>query len=1165
MIFLIVPMVSATKITYSANDKNVEDMTAHIKDTIIFGLISIGEQGTMELKSHKSPTDILQVGLGEQVTMYYDTNFGQAQKEALGDVSFIDMRTGKEVKRDWKFVYWATEEVEEEINECTGEVKLTCELRTVTVTKEYWKDFDSRDIPKGQIRIGVMVNNLEEDYIDGIWEVSKEKITRHASWTASLNANLILYTKMDGYSTDEISGNNGTDSSVSYNNAYGIINQGGSYDGSTSLTTFSDVGTNPGDGDISVSAWIKIDASPTNDGYIVSRTTGSSPYVQFNLYHHHNGVGDEEFGFGMANSGATTYYASKSGLSTGIWYNVVGVVDGTKILVYVNGVIGTNATFIGTRNDLAIKTSIGARGSDGAVKFKGYVDEVGLWNRSLTYAEVTQLYNSGTGISYTSDFEAITLISPAGSSTSITKDITFKGNITRIPINTSLIIDNIYNETNSSGIEGLYSFDKTLADGVHTWNMEFCSSASCVNGSARTITIDTTPFIEFVSPTPANESNLTQIYIPINVSLTETYFENVTFDFYKNGVLNESVNFTDGTRFYNFTGCTCANWEVNVTTCTTTNKCNSTETREFYVDILPPEINISSPLDSYDYLTIGQDLDLNFTIIDIAGHLDSCLYNYNGTNYSAACSDSVLYSTILEQEEDNFNISVYANDTFGNIGNSFQEWEYDILELNKSFNNETTEGAYEKFYLYLKEGSGINVQSVILHYNGQTDSSSLFSSGDDLTAMSELLIDGVSADTNKTLYFTITLTDSTTFNTTSGVQLVRDISIDDCSSNPYPLLYLYLKDEGARTLLSGTIETNIEILNSFNYAQVLNISQEETSVSYVDLCSNVPLNETDFLINAEIRYESENNSAEFYHIQRAALTDYPANISLFDLKTEDTTTFKVLYRNQDLIGVEGAVLQLQRKYISDGIYEVVEAPLTSSDSSGILHIDTNTNKYQITVVKNGEVLGLFQNLVFICESELTGECTLNLYDKLVPPTIVPLVDLQDFSSALETSIDNQTITLTYVVPSGTATPIQVLAVQKDTILGDSVICNQTVISSAGSIECAYETTIQDSKITYQVFKSGELIAEKGYVVQEDLRDDWGGANYILLVILMLSLVFMALSSPEWVVINAVIVVLLGGGLWLIRGIGFVEGLGSLMWLIVGAIILISKLAKQEDY
>ncbi len=64
---------------------------------------------------------------------------------------------------------------------------------------------------------------------------------------------------------------------------------------------------------------------------------------------------------------------------------------------------------------------------------------------------------------------------------------------------------------------------------------------------------------------------------------------------------------------------------------------------------------------------------------------------------------------------------------------------------------------------------------------------------------------------------------------------------------------------------------------------------------------------------------------------------------------------------------------------------------------------------------------------------------------------------------------------------------------------------------------------------------------------------------------MLSLVFMALSSPEWVVINAVIVVLLGGGLWLIRGIGFVEGLGSLMWLIVGAIILISKLAKQEDF
>ena len=57
---------------------------------------------------------------------------------------------------------------------------------------------------------------------------------------------------------------------------------------------------------------------------------------------------------------------------------------------------------------------------------------------------------------------------------------------------------------------------------------------------------------------------------------------------------------------------------------------------------------------------------------------------------------------------------------------------------------------------------------------------------------------------------------------------------------------------------------------------------------------------------------------------------------------------------------------------------------------------------------------------------------------------------------------------------------------------------------------------------------------------------------------------MAFSSPEFIIINAVIVLLLSGSLWLLNGLNFVMGLGSLLWLVVGAGILIMKLAKQED-
>ena len=874
-------------------------------------------------------------------------------------------------------------------------------------------------------------------------------------------------------------------------------------------------------------------------------------------------------------------------VSTGIWYHIILIRNGNTITMYKNNVlVGSDS---GTFSSLGLLlgypmaglnwnaqsstqgsgTQLGS-GNWGPYSFEGKIDEVGIWSRALTSTEIEALYNY-TAPTYTIGDEqahnlfTINQISPEDNYNSTSQDVFFECNATDETGVYSLnltINGSVYETVTGDGTTNLtLSSTETLGEGYWEWYCTANDDTKTINSSTRSLTVDTTPQINVSSPIKDTNYSTSSIWFNATSSLNVDDWvinydgTNITISDQTGTTLNKLLNIEDG--IYNLliyarnsqTGI----WGLN----------NSVT--NFIIDATPPEILIDSPTGESDYLYVGQPLDLNFTATDELANVSECWWNYNGTNNSVACSNGTLVSVPIAQEYGLTSATVYVNDTFGNEGFNSTSWSYKILELNKTFNNETTEGAYEQFYLYLNEGSGVDVQSVVLHYDGQTDSASLFSSGDNLTAMSELLIGAVSADTNNTFYFTVTLTDSTTFNTTSEVQLVRDISIDDCSSNPYPLLYLYLKDEETRSLLSGTIETHIDILNNFDYAQVLNISQEETSVNYIDLCSNVPLNESDFLLNAEIRYSSGNHSAEFYHIQRADLSSYPANISLFDLKTEDTTTFKVLYRNEDLIGVEGAVLQLQRKYIDDGIFEVVEAPLTSSDSTGILHIDTNTNKYQITVVKNGEVLGLFQNLAFICESELTGECILNLYDKLTPPNIVPLVDMQDFSSGLESSIENQTITLTYIIPSGTATSVQVLATQKNTILGESIICNQTVISSAGSIECSYSTTIQDSTIDYKVFKSGELVAQKGFVVQEDLRDDWGAANYILIVVFLLSLVFMALSSPEWIVINAVITVLISGGIWLIRGIGFVEGLGSLMWLIIGAVILISKLSKQEDH
>jgi hypothetical protein len=708
----------------------------------------------------------------------------------------------------------------------------------------------------------------------------------------------------------------------------------------------------------------------------------------------------------------------------------------------------------------------------------------------------------------------------------------------------------VYETVTGDGTTNLtLSSTETLNEGYWEWYCTGNDDTETLNSTTRHLTVDATP------PSITATLNETIIYaegdvVEMSYNITDENLDTCWYDYN-----NTETVITCGEDLTE--DITTTNDELTITVYANDTAGNENNyTLDMTLEDVAPTINVTSPIESYDYLY--DTIDLNYSINDT--NLDSCWYEYNGTNNTLNCSENTTFNYIAGIDE----LTVYANDTVGNENSELVSWDYKVLESEINFEEEVLEGTEQEFEIILVPGTE-NVRSVTLYYDGQVDVASLVSSGGIVTATSTLFIPQVTSDTNNIFYFQIETTDSEYFNSTSNNQSVLNIDIDNCSVNTYEIITLLLKDEGNKSSISGDIETNLQILNDETYSQVLNFSQSSLNVSSDDVCSNVNLSETDFLLDAEIRYSSDNYSREFYHIQKAELSDYPLNLSLFDLKTEDTTRFKVIYRNEDLIGVSGAIIQLQRKYISEGIYEIVEAPLTSTDSDAVVHIDTNTNKYQITVVKDGVVLGIFTDLAFICESELTGECTLDLFGTITPSTLTNIATLQDFSYSLESSIENLTIDLTYTIPSGSSSEVQVLAVKKDTITGESTICNTTLISAAGSIECAYSGSIQDSVVEYQVYKDGELLVQKGYLIQENSISDFGGINYWIVVILMLSLVFMALSSPEWIVINAVVTVLLAGGIWLIRGIGFVDGLGSLMWLIVAAVILISKLSRQEDF
>lgn len=137
----------------------------------------------------------------------------------------------------------------------------------------------------------------------------------------------------------------------------------------------------------------KGDTAPDLTNIEISLVTNAVPQFQINIW-----VG------GAAQVLAATSFGA---LSPATWYFVVAWLDlagGTFNIQVNNGTVDSDVlgTVIPNGND---PFAIGAY-ADGLASFIGLVDEVGKWDRVLTAAERTTLYNGGSGNTYPFDVDA---------------------------------------------------------------------------------------------------------------------------------------------------------------------------------------------------------------------------------------------------------------------------------------------------------------------------------------------------------------------------------------------------------------------------------------------------------------------------------------------------------------------------------------------------------------------------------------------------------------------------------------------------------------------------------------------------------------------------------------------------------------------------------------
>ncbi|ODS41670.1 MAG: hypothetical protein A7315_00720 [Candidatus Altiarchaeales archaeon WOR_SM1_79] len=184
----------------------------------------------------------------------------------------------------------------------------------------------------------------------------------------------------------------------------------------------------------------------------------------------------------------------------------------------------------------------------------------------------------------------IYLMSPANDSktTDNTPDFTFNAtDDAATQMNCTLYINGTAYGTNNSvqnNTETTITANSTLDDGTYSWWIN-CSDGSLTNISETwSFTTDTIPpTINFTSPTPQNNSNLPQNYIPANATAQDPNLANITIYLYNSTDLVTSNTSSTSPFFWNITGLSDGTYYLNATANDTAGNKNSTETRNHIV------------------------------------------------------------------------------------------------------------------------------------------------------------------------------------------------------------------------------------------------------------------------------------------------------------------------------------------------------------------------------------------------------------------------------------------------------------------------------------------------------------------------------------------------------------------------------------------------------
>jgi len=235
-------------------------------------------------------------------------------------------------------------------------------------------------------------SEVQELYKAGLTQHANANVTLQTRTATSYNvsdAGLVGLWGLNGDANDELGVNNGTEvNQVTYNESYGIVGKGADFAGSDDYISINESWDDGITGNISVSLWFKTDVLGTYNYLLSNRNSDDGISVI------HRQAGQLQ----ILGGDMDVSLLSNTIVGLDSWHHFVGVVDvNNEAYVYMDGNLdNTQSGISGNYGISSNNLYIGARPDTASYEHNGKIDEVRIYNRSLSAAEIQNLYELGS-------------------------------------------------------------------------------------------------------------------------------------------------------------------------------------------------------------------------------------------------------------------------------------------------------------------------------------------------------------------------------------------------------------------------------------------------------------------------------------------------------------------------------------------------------------------------------------------------------------------------------------------------------------------------------------------------------------------------------------------------------------------------------------------------